>query len=439
MQMYDLIYKKRMGEALLPEELRAMIRGYTDGTVPDYQMSAFLMAVCFSGMTGEEIVAMTDAMAHSGDMVDLSPLGDRTVDKHSTGGVGDKTTLIVAPIAAACGCKVAKMSGRGLGHTGGTADKLEAIDGYRCSVSREDFLAQVEKIGVAVVGTTGNLAPADKKIYALRDVTATVDSIPLIASSIMSKKLAAGSKGIVLDVKVGSGAFMKTVGEAEALARVMVEIGEGCGRHTTAVLTDMDRPLGVSVGNTLEVLESMAVLRGEGTEATEDLRAVSVTLAGHMIAAVHGCGAEEGIRRAETALSSGAAYETFCRWMEAQGANMAWIEHPGLFPRAACQRTLYADRAGYITKMDTEEIGMTGVLLGAGRRTKEEAIDYSAGMEILKKTGDAVSPGDPIAVLYAASEEKLDAGAQRYHGALSYGATAPEHIPLILGCVTGKA
>ena len=428
MRVYDLIQKKKNGEALAPAELEFLVRGYTDGTIPDYQMSAFAMAVYFRSMTAEETAALTDAMARSGDTVDLSCFGDLSVDKHSTGGVGDKTTLILAPIVASLGCKVAKMSGRGLGHTGGTVDKLESIPGYKTTLTGEEFLNQVSEIGVAVIGQSGNLAPADKKLYALRDVTATVDSIPLIASSIMSKKLAAGSHSIVLDVKFGSGAFMKTEEDAAALARAMVDIGTACGRNVSAVLTNMDIPLGCGIGNALEVEEAMEVLRGEGPA---DLRTVSIVLASHMVSLALGIPVEEAKARVEDTLDTGRAWSTFRRWITAQGGDGAVCDDPAVMKRSSIIREVRAPRDGYITHMNTEKIGEAAVVLGAGRTRKEDDIDPAAGLRILKKTGDFVQAGDVLAYLHTESEKAFREGESRYLDAIEFGETAPETMPLI--------
>jgi len=432
MRALDLIDKKKRGGELSADEIDFLIRGYTAGEIPDYQMSAFAMAVYFRSMTPAETAALTDAMAKSGDTVDLSALGDATVDKHSTGGVGDKTTLIVAPLAAALGCRVAKMSGRGLGHTGGTVDKLESVPGYRTVLSPADFLAQVEKIGVAVIGQSGNLAPADKKLYALRDVTATVDSLPLIASSIMSKKLAAGSRSIVLDVKIGSGAFMKTDADAEALAREMVKIGTACGRRMTAVLTDMDIPLGYSIGNAMEVAEAAEVLRGGGPA---DLREVSLTLAAEMASLALHISPEEGRARAEAALSDGSALAKAKQWIAAQGGEPAVLDNPALLPSAPITHEVIAQADGYIARMDTEAIGTAAMLLGAGRAAKEDAIDPAAGIRLLKKTGERVTQGDVLAVLYTSEYGRIASAEEKFRGALTLSAEPPQRRPLIAGIV----
>ncbi len=431
MRMYDLIEKKKQGGALTREEIAHFVRGTTDGTIPEYQLSAFLMAVCFRGMTTEETAILTDEMAHSGDVLDLTSLGTSSVDKHSTGGVGDKTTLIVTPIAAALGCRVAKMSGRGLGYTGGTVDKLSAIPGYSLTMPHADFMRQVETVGAAVISQSGNLTPADKKLYALRDVTATVDSLPLIASSIMSKKIAAGAHSIVLDVKVGSGAFMKTEADAKALAEAMVEIGTACGRRMTAVLSDMDIPLGCAVGNALEVAEAVEILHGRGPA---DLREVSVTLAAHMVSLCRKIPLSEAEPLVKTALDSGTALAKFREWIAAQGGDISVIDGVG-FPKASIARPIFAERDGFITKMDTASIGDVSVVLGAGRAKAEDEIDLTAGIEILKKTGDAVKAGDVIAVLHTSDEEKFTDAARRYTAAIEIGEAAPPKRDLIFGVI----
>lgn len=397
MRMYDIILKKRNGEELTDGEIAFFIDGYTRGEIPDYQASALMMAIFYKGMTDRETVCLTDRMAHSGDTVDLSRFGEMSVDKHSTGGVGDKTSLIVAPIVASLGGKVTKMSGRGLGHTGGTVDKLESISGYNTSLTPDAFLSQVERVGMAIIGQTGNLTPADKKLYALRDVTATVDSIPLITSSIMSKKIAAGSHNIVLDVKVGSGAFMKTPRDAEILAEKMVEIGKACGRNIAAVITDMDSPLGNNVGNALEVAETVSVLKNE---KKGDLREVSVALATEMVSLVFGLKHDEAEKKVVTAIEDGSAFEKMKEWIAAQGGDVSQIEDTSLLPRAKFSFEVLSDADGYITEMNAEKIGKASVMLGAGRASKEDKIDYAAGIVINKKVGDKVKKGDLLATLY---------------------------------------
>lgn len=432
MRMVDLIEKKKQGLALTKEEISFFVRGSVDGTIPDYQLSALLMAVCFTGMDAAETAHLTDAMAHSGDMLDLTCFGDLSVDKHSTGGVGDKTTLIVTPIAAALGCKVAKMSGRGLGYTGGTVDKLSAIPGYRLTIPHGQFLAQVEKVGAAVIAQSGNLTPADKKLYALRDVTATVNSLPLIASSIMSKKLAAGAHSIVLDVKAGSGAFMKSVPEATALAKAMVDIGTACGRRVTAVLTNMDIPLGCAVGNAMEIVEAIEVLRGGGPA---DLREVSLTLASHMVHLSRQIPLCEARRQAQTVLNDGTALAKLKEWIKAQSGDPAYIDDPSRFPQSPIVRPVTAERGGYITAMHTARIGEASMLLGAGRAKADDEIDTAAGIEIKKKTGDRVEAGEILAVLHTSSEDRFTAAAARYANAIEISTTPPEKQKLIYGVI----
>ena len=416
--MYDILQKKRYGEELTREEIEFFIKGYTEGSVPDYQAAAFCMAVCFAGMTDRETAALTDAMARSGDTVDLSRFGNLSVDKHSTGGVGDKTSLILCPIVSSLGCKVAKMSGRGLGHTGGTVDKLESIPGYRTSLSEEEFLDQVEKTGLALIGQTGNLTPADKKLYALRDVTATIDSIPLITSSIMSKKLAAGSKNIVLDVKTGSGAFMKTPEDAEKLAENMVRIGKSCGRNVSALLTDMDRPLGFAVGNSLEVIEAVNVLKGL---EKGDLYEVSVSLATEMVSLVKSISPEAARREVENAIESGKAFAKMKEWIAAQGGDTSVLDDTDLFPKAAFTYEVRAPKGGRIRKMNAEDIGKAAAILGAGRISKEDPIDHAAGIVLAKKTGDSVKKGDVIATLFTNNEASVAQAEKRFLSALEIG------------------
>lgn len=428
MRMYDLIMKKKHGEVLTEQEIQFMIDGYVKGEIPDYQMSAMLMAIWFKGMNDLEITELTKTMAKSGDMIDLSAISGKKVDKHSTGGVGDKTTLIVAPIVAACGGKVAKMSGRGLGHTGGTVDKLEAIPGYRTVLDRQEFFDTVNKCGVSVIGQSGNLAPADKKLYALRDVTATVDSIPLIASSIMSKKLAAGSDCILLDVKTGSGAFMKTLDDSIKLAQTMVAIGEGAGRRTVALITDMDTPLGFGIGNSIEVMESMDVLKGHGPA---DLAEVSLQLAANMLYLVGKGTPEECRTMAEKAIADGSAFETFCTMVKAQGGDDAVLRDYEKFAKAPYKADILAERDGYIVKMNAEEVGVTSVVLGAGRETKESDIDFSAGLILHKKYGDAVKKGDSLVTLYTSKEESLKEAERMYREAVIIGDNQPAKEPLV--------
>lgn len=435
MRMYDVILKKRNGGTLSEEEIRELVKEYTQGTIPDYQMSALMMAIYFQGMTDEETAVLTDAMAHSGDVADLSEIPGVKVDKHSTGGVGDKTTLIVTPIVAACGCVVAKMSGRGLGHTGGTVDKIESVPGVRTSLSPEEFIDTVKKNGIAVTGQSGNMTPADKKMYALRDVTATVESIPLIASSIMSKKLAAGSDCILLDVKTGSGAFMKSVEDSVKLAEKMVSIGIHNGRKTAALITNMDIPLGNQIGNALEVEEAVRTLRGEGPE---DLTAVCMALARELLY-LAGKGTREECRKlAERAVSSGAALQKLAAMIEGQGGDPSYIYDPGKFGTAPILSEVKAPQSGYIAHMDTEGIGLSAMMLGAGRETKESQLDYLAGIVLKKKTGDKVQEGEVIALLYTSEEWRVQGAAQRFLQSVTFSSEAPASGKLIYARVTSE-
>ena len=416
--MYDIIHKKRNGGELSEEEIRFFIEGYTDESIPDYQAAALCMAVYFRGMTPKETSILTLAMAESGDQIDLGGIEGFTVDKHSTGGVGDKTSLIVVPIVASCGGKVAKMSGRGLGHTGGTVDKLESIPGFRTELNPDDFIKQVNGIGLCIVGQTGELAPADKKLYALRDVTATVESIPLIASSIMSKKLAAGSKGIVLDVKTGSGAFMKTVEESEKLAKEMVAIGKSAGRSVTAVITNMDIPLGDSVGNSLEVIEAIKTLKGEGES---DLTEVCLTLAAQMLSMVTGEDEKTCYSMAKGAIDNGLAINKLREMISAQGGNANVVDDCSLFKQPKYTAEIFSECDGYIEHTDAEKIGIASVILGAGREKKGDPIDPSAGIVLKNKTGDYVKKGEPLAVFYTDDEGKIEGAKQEFLDAFTFG------------------
>lgn len=416
--MYDIIHKKRNGGELSEEEIRFFIEGYTDESIPDYQAAALCMAVYFRGMTPKETSILTLAMAESGDQIDLGGIEGFTVDKHSTGGVGDKTSLIVVPIVASCGGKVAKMSGRGLGHTGGTVDKLESIPGFRTELNPDEFIKQVNGIGLCIVGQTGELAPADKKLYALRDVTATVESIPLIASSIMSKKLAAGSKGIVLDVKTGSGAFMKTVEESENLAKEMVAIGKSAGRSVTAVITNMDIPLGDSVGNSLEVIEAIKTLKGEGES---DLTEVCLTLAAQMLSMVTGEDEMTCYSMAKGAIDNGSAINKLREMISVQGGNANVVDDYSLFKQPKYTAEIFSECDGYIEHTDAEKIGIASVILGAGREKKGDPIDPSAGIVLKKKTGDYVKKGEPLAVFYTDDEGKIEGAKQEFLNAFTFG------------------
>lgn len=428
MRMYDIIHKKRNGGELSEKEIKFFVNGYTDGSIPDYQASALCMAIYFRGMNADETAALTLAMADSGDRIDLSGIDGFTVDKHSTGGVGDKTSLIVAPIVAANGGKVAKMSGRGLGHTGGTVDKLESIPGFRTSLTPDEFIKQVNDIGLCIVGQTGELAPADKKLYALRDVTATVESIPLIASSIMSKKLAAGSQGIVLDVKTGSGAFMKTVEDSERLAEEMVSIGKAAGRKVTALITDMDIPLGASVGNSLEVIEAIKTLKGEGEK---NLTEVCLSLAAQMLCMVTGRDDMVCRKMAKKSIEDGSALNKLREMITAQGGNADVIDNSGAFKQPKFYVDIISERDGYISHTDAERVGIASVILGAGREKKGDPIDPSAGIILKKKTGDFVSKDDVLATFYTDDETRIDVAKREFLDALIFGNEKPSNQKLI--------
>lgn len=432
MRIYDLIKKKKDGRELTKDEINFMVNGYAKGEIPDYQMSAMLMAICFQGMSKEETGNLTIAMSNSGDIVDLSSIKGIKVDKHSTGGVGDKTTLVIAPIVAACGVKVAKMSGRGLGHTGGTIDKLEAIPNFRVELKNDEFFNIVNNIGVAVVGQSGNLAPADKKIYALRDVTATVDSIPLIASSIMSKKLASGSDKILLDVKTGSGAFMETLDDSIELAKTMVAIGEHGGKNTIALITDMDIPLGNAIGNSLEVIESIDVLKGIGPK---DLTIVCEELAANMLYLGDIGTIEECYDKVREVIINGEALDVLVKMVEAQGGESSYIKDSDKFLKAAYSFKVISDKDGYVEHMDTQACGIASMLLGAGRETSDSVLDYSAGIILNKKTGDYVSKGDVLGTLYASGEELFKESAKVFLNAYSISSSKPEERSLILAKV----
>ena len=403
MRVVDLIEKKQAGLALSQEEINFLIAGYTDGTIPDYQMSALAMAIYFQGMTEEEASYLTMAMVKSGDEIDLSAIHGVKVDKHSTGGVGDTTTLVLAPLVAACGVPVAKMSGRGLGHTGGTTDKLEAIPGFSVTLSPQDFIDHVNRYKIAVVGQSGNLTPADKKLYALRDVTGTVQSIPLIASSIMSKKIAAGADAIVLDVKTGEGAFMKTLADAEALAHTMVKIGHQVGRKTLAVISDMSQPLGYMIGNALEVKEAIQTLQGQGPE---DLTELCLVLGGQMLLAANRVASlEEGKALLQEQIDSGRALEVFKTFLANQGGDTRIVDNPDLLPQARYQIPLLAQSSGVVSQWVADEVGVAAMMLGAGRETKEDIIDPAVGIELCAKVGDPIQEGQPLAILHSNRED----------------------------------
>ena len=405
MRMYDLILKKRQGKPLTKDEIQWMIREYTDGRIPDYQMSALLMAICFQGLDKEETYELTMAMARSGEMLDLSQIQGIKVDKHSTGGVGDKTSLALTPIVASLGIPVAKMSGRGLGHTGGTIDKLESIPGFSTQLEDDAFEEQVNSIGISIMGQTKDLAPADKLLYALRDVTATVDQISLIASSIMSKKLAAGADAILLDVKTGSGAFMKEESDAMQLAKEMVEIGKSAGRKMTAVITNMDEPLGMAVGNILEVKEAIDTLKGNGPD---DFVELIETLASHML--ILGGAAkdfDEGLMRVRESIQSGKALDKFKQFVAAQGGDTKYIDHPELFEQADIIEEIRSEQDGFVGSIDAQEMGICSLILGGGRETKESVIDPTVGLVFSKKVADPVKKGDVLATIYGNDEEKV--------------------------------
>ena len=428
MRMYDVIKKKRDGEALSSKEIRAFIEGYSKGEIPDYQAAALCMAIFFRGMSDEETTELTLAVRDSGERLDTSRIKGLRVDKHSTGGVGDKTSLVVAPIVASLGLTVAKMSGRGLGHTGGTIDKLEAIPGFCTGLPVDEFERIVNETGIAIVGQSATLAPADKMLYALRDVTATVDSMPLIASSIMGKKLAADDDCIVLDVKTGSGSFMKELEDSRTLAKLMVAIGKRAGKRISALITDMDRPLGYAVGNSLEVVEAIEALQGKGPE---DLVELSLALASQILFLADKGTLEECRAMAQDAITSGRALDTFAKMVKAQGGDPDYIYHPEKFATAPYSREVKVTESGYIASVDTEKYGLASLLLGAGRNTKEDEIDLTAGYMIQKKTGDYVNAGDTLAVLYTSNASLLDAAERTLLGATTITAEAPEKRPLI--------
>lgn len=429
MRMYDLILKKKQGGELSTDEIRYMIEGFTEGSIPDYQMSAMTMAICFRGMTPRETVDLTLAMRDSGDVLDLSGIKGVKVDKHSTGGVGDKTSLALTPIIAALGVPVAKMSGRGLGHTGGTIDKLECFDGFTTALSEEQFAGNVNTIGIAIAGQTANLAPADKKLYALRDVTATVDQMSLIASSIMSKKLASGSDAIVLDVKTGNGAFMKKLEDSRALAKEMVSIGTMAGKKTVAVITDMDQPLGRAVGNSLEVREAIDTLRGEGPA---DFKEVVFALGSQMLM-LAGRAADEKEARAlmEGVIEDGSALDKFAQFVRAQGGDAAPVYDTSLLPVAGKTLEVTAKESGYVHRILAEDIGIACMTLGGGRETKESAIDLSVGIILEKKNGDAVSDGKVLATIYGNDDAKMQAAYEKIAHAYEIAKEPAAFVPVV--------
>ncbi len=431
MHMAELIEKKRDGGVLSTEEINFMIEGYTAGRIPDYQMSAMCMAIYFRGMDRRETTDLTMAMAHSGDMVDLSALGAYTGDKHSTGGVGDKTSLVLCPMVACCGMKMAKMSGRGLGHTGGTLDKLESVPGVSVSMTGEEFLERADRVGFVLAGQSGVMAPADKKLYALRDVTATVPSIPLIVSSIMSKKLAGGSNTIVLDVKTGSGAFMETEEASFALAREMVEVGRMAGRNMGAIVTDMDQPLGFAVGNALEVEEAINVLRGADVP---DLRELCLVLGAQLLVRSGlAADADAARKRLEETIASGEALERLADMVEAQGGDRQAVYDTSLLPKAAFVQEVRAESGGFVSAIQAKSVGVAAMHLGAGREKADDSIDPAVGIVLRKKVGDAVQPGETIAVLYANAEERLPAACRELLDAYTIAPEKPEMKPFIRG------
>lgn len=433
MRMYDLIMKKRDGQELTKEEILYFVKGYTDGSIPEYQASALLMAIFLNKMNKRETVDLTHAMMHSGDVVDLSPIKGIKVDKHSTGGVGDTTTLVLAPLVASCNIPVAKMSGRGLGHTGGTIDKLESIEGFHTEIDMNQFIQNVNEKGIAVIGQTKNIAPADKKLYALRDVTATVDNISLIASSIMSKKLAAGSDAIVLDVKVGSGAFIKDLDGALELATEMVDIGANMDRNTIAVITDMEQPLGLAIGNALEVKEAIDTLHGKGPE---DLTELCLKLGAYMVYLGGGAATYEDARAMVKAnLNNGKAFSKFKEFLSAQGGNVEVVENPENLPNASIVHEVKAPINGYVEHIKSDEVGISAMMLGAGRESLDSEIDLSAGIMLTKKVGDTIQKGETIAVFHTNREAALEGAEKRFLDAYTFTTEVVEKTPLIKAVV----
>lgn len=429
MRMYDIIMKKRNGGELSKEEIDFFVEGYTKGEIPDYQASALMMAVYFQKMTEDETLALTMAMVDSGETLDLSAIKGIKVDKHSTGGVGDKTSLALTPMAAACGIPVAKMSGRGLGHTGGTIDKLESFPGFSTELTTEQFIHNVNEIGIAIMGQTADLAPADKKLYALRDVTATVDNMSLIASSIMSKKLAAGADAIVLDVKTGSGAFMKSEEDAFALAQEMVQIGRNAGRHTDAVISDMDQPLGYAVGNALEVKEAIETLKGNGPK---DFLELCLTLGSRMLIAGGVAKTEaEAREKLEDVISNGSALKKLAQFVEAQGGDAKAVYDTELLPKASIVMPIESPADGYVKHIECDEIGICSLILGGGRETKESSIDLAVGLVLNKKVGDQVKTGEPLAYIHANDAKKAETAKEHFLKAYTFSDTAPEKTPFI--------
>ncbi len=429
MRMVDIIASKRNGNELTDEEISFFVNGYTKGEIPDYQVSALMMAIYFRGMNERETLTLTNVMADSGDKLDLSAINGIKVDKHSTGGVGDKTSIALTPIVAACGVPIAKMSGRGLGHTGGTIDKLESFNGFNVSIPTETFIKNVNDIGISLMGQTADLAPADKKLYALRDVTATVENMSLIASSIMSKKLAAGADAIVLDVKTGSGAFMKTFEDSRALAEEMVAIGKGAGRKMVAVISDMDQPLGRKVGNALEVIEAIDTLRGKGPE---DFTLLVKTLASYMIMLGGKASSEdEALKMIDDVIDSGRALDKLAEFVKAQGGDPAQVYDTSLLKIADKKKVITAEKSGYISRIVCDSVGVSCMMLGGGRASKEDVIDLSVGIELLKKVGSRVSAGDELAYVYYNDEKNLESALDKLKGSYEYSDNAPEAQKLI--------
>lgn len=428
MRMYDIIQSKRDNHELTDEQIRYFVKGYTDGSIPDYQAAALLMAIYFNGMNDREATTLTIAMAESGDMIDLSSVNGITVDKHSTGGVGDKTSLIIAPCVASLGFKVAKMSGRGLGHTGGTVDKLESIPGYRTSLDRNEFIENVNRIGIALVGQSGNLAPADKKIYALRDVTATVGCLPLIVSSIMSKKIAAGSENILLDVKVGTGSFTPKLEDAVTLAQKMVDVGRLAGRNIAALITNMDVPLGKAIGNSMEITEACEILKNHGPS---DLREVCVELSSYMLWLCTDESYENCKNKVIRSLTDGSAFKKFRELVSAQGGDTAYIDNTDMFKKAMYSYDIKSTYSGFIHSMNTAAIGEVSLMLGAGREKKEDTIDYEAGIYIHAKTGDKIKKEQVLATLYTNRKHIISEAEKEYLSALTFSKKAPPSQKLI--------
>jgi pyrimidine-nucleoside phosphorylase len=428
----ELIERKRDGGSLSPAEIGELVLGHARGEIPDYQLAAFCMAVYFRGLSADETLALTNAFVESGSTLDLHrELGRTVVDKHSTGGVGDKTSIVVGPIVAACGVPFGKMSGRGLGHTGGTLDKLESIPGFRVELSKDEFVQQVRDVGLAIIGQTDDLVPADKQLYALRDVTATVDSIPLIAASIMSKKIAAGADAIVLDVKVGDGAFMKSIEDARMLAESMIELGRGAGRHVVSLLTDMQQPLGWAIGNAIEIREARTLLAGE--ESPPDLFSLAVQAAGRLVSLSDlGIDAEEGTRRAERAIEDGSALAAYERWIEAQGGDPSL----DVLGQAPVRKELTADRAGFVAAVSALGVGRVALELGAGRRTKEDSIDHAVGIRCFAKLGDSIDAGEPLAEIHARDEAAAERAAEQLGPLIEIADDSQPPRPIVLETLT---